>query len=1306
MQLNLSIAGNARVRPILPKLLCLSVAVWLTGGHSRAGESGLLFHLPFEGNLTAEIANGKSEGEVRKSGNEQVTFVEGVKGQALLARNTAITFPIRDCFSVSQGSVCFWVKPVDWDPEKPSENWNTFFDAYQQSGAGGDDKIAFWRYPKTMSEGFYNYHSAQGNNLDNFMLKLPDWKQDQWRFFVFTWAKDGTSKLFVDGKRIAVTTRPKERLPVTITKLTIGGGGSAYDEFKVYAFPLGEEEVERQFRSVQLRETIGAQSKWEFPAGPSTVCASPMTGKIALDGKLDEPAWAGCVEVQDMQIAGGGFPADPTSFRIGYTAEALYLGVVVTSKSVKPRMTVRDHDGPVYSDDSTELFVSPQPGGADYYQFVANALGAQYEGLRMDKGWNGVWEVAAARGQGKWALEIAIPFATLGVQPATGKVLGFNLCRNDASAGGEWQTWSHLPAGGYHQPAHFGRLILGDRPLGIENLLIQRNPEGSALINASTTNLTDQSATVSVGLQLKSRAGSFSPMAEVEIGGGKTAPIHLAVPEAFQQVGNVSIGMVVRNGDRLLYLSPGRELPFDSVAVAGDTGKLISLENNKVAFTFNALSGDLVTVTNKVTRTEYRPRQQGAPVFSLDTVMFKTKPLHFSEDDVQVLRPNAGTCQECKVEKGSLLQRHRFPCGVEVEVRVTLPADSEISQWELTLNNTVTSHPSRSVVVHRVAFPLLHGLRVDDSDSKQSLAIPQICGLLVPSPAANLPKMPSYMLSTERGFDRDYLSGRYSPSWLSMTWMDLSGTRGGLYVASHDKDPMYDTRFDASNDQSNGELELAVTRWSYLWPGEKWQPGPCSVGVHSGDWHWSADRYREWFYGTFKPRPLPKWLRECNGWSESGGGRCTYTWNDLPDAVLRGKPFGLTYLQKWCNMTGGDMGYAAFPYPNPYAGSFFEFKRAVDKIHELGGHLGFYHNLTTGDPALGRFAGQARYRQKIPPDVPLPDANPFKGGWLDACKIAPDGGYHAGGGEACYLDGYWWNCWGANGWMDFCFDWMATRWRKQYKLDACYLDSTGPYCCPCFNLKHGHDRPAGQSQLLLDFYKRLAEGTDADYAICQEFVWDRLMVHGTHSLTTFHPGPFSEPALYRYTHPDYPLFCGCINFFGGRADLLDGVLKDPTWPEFLGYVYLYGGRFDHYGVSDALSGPDEQLGPALREEKAVLVLRNTLRDDLNSKTDFRDQIGLSGLPDRFFSRVFVRRDKTATLLTVFDLRQTKDAFSLSLDLKAHGLSQAGGATLITGGAEPQALPAPSVSDGIAKVNVPPFTGKVAAILISTKGGSK
>ena len=240
----------------------------------------------------------------------------------------------------------------------------------------------------------------------------------------------------------------------------------------------------------------------------------------------------------------------------------------------------------------------------------------------------------------------------------------------------------------------------------------------------------------------------------------------------------------------------------------------------------------------------------------------------------------------------------------------------------------------------------------------------------------------------------------------------------------------------------------------------------------------------------------------------------------------------------------------------------------------------------------------------------------------------------------------------------------------------------------CFHPGHGFAKPHGQGQSTLNFYRRMAEGTDPDYGICQEFVWDRFFTHGTHSLTCFAMGEFSEPGLVSLCASTVSGLLRSRQFLFGTRQPLGRCAARGAWPEFLAYVFLYGGRFDHWGPG----GPDpdlprESLAPVEQEEKDLLLLRHAVHEDLNNDL-FPRSDRTRPLPKKVFSRVFVRENRSAVLLTMFDIRAKQEAFSISLDLSQLGLKRATAAEIVHGGGGVEPLPLPTINGAAVTVSIP------------------
>ena len=184
----------------------------------------------------------------------------------------------------------------------------------------------------------------------------------------------------------------------------------------------------------------------------------------AIDGSLADACWAkapvvsGFTRYDKPQLM-----AVQTSFRMGYDATHLYLGVHCDepkAKQLAPSFAGRD-SGEVFHAETIELFLDPRHNHADYYQIAANLAGSLYDSFKSDPSWDSATRVAARVLADGWDLEMAIPWSEIGVDaPKPGMVLGFNVCR-DRYAGGdrEWSNWSQTMAN-FHDPVRFAHLVL------------------------------------------------------------------------------------------------------------------------------------------------------------------------------------------------------------------------------------------------------------------------------------------------------------------------------------------------------------------------------------------------------------------------------------------------------------------------------------------------------------------------------------------------------------------------------------------------------------------------------------------------------------------------------------------------------------------------------------------------------------------------------------------------------------------------------------------------------------------------------
>ncbi|MFA7157930.1 MAG: sugar-binding protein [Kiritimatiellia bacterium] len=195
----------------------------------------------------------------------------------------------------------------------------------------------------------------------------------------------------------------------------------------------------------------------------------------ALDGKLDDPAWQ---QAYAMELAEPAMPLRPaipgtkTTVRFLVGGGKLYIGAECHAASgAALKGEKREHDGPVFEDESLELFIAPDGGAipTNYYHFALNVSGSTTERKILDPAWNTDWQSAASAGKDLWTAEMAIPLGALAGGEAAGHYWRINVCRNMYDAKGSFAQGLVLARPGYHTP----------------NVLVMTGPVGAAALLAS-----------------------------------------------------------------------------------------------------------------------------------------------------------------------------------------------------------------------------------------------------------------------------------------------------------------------------------------------------------------------------------------------------------------------------------------------------------------------------------------------------------------------------------------------------------------------------------------------------------------------------------------------------------------------------------------------------------------------------------------------------------------------------------------------------------------------------------------------------
>lgn len=206
-------------------------------------------------------------------------------------------------------------------------------------------------------------------------------------------------------------------------------------------------------------------------------------GKIVIDGKLDDKAWAGANTVEFL------FPWDyqtgakqKTAARLLWDDEYLYVGYACDDADIVAHFDRRDD--PTYRDDAVEIFINPDPKQLDfYYGLEMNAKATLYDyfyafpklnikrfnmhGVQLAAHLRGTLNQTSDKDQG-WSLEVAIPWSNFEeltkktTAPQPGDVWTANLNRWDGvEPNRRLSLWSDsgLEKAHPHQPARFGQMV-------------------------------------------------------------------------------------------------------------------------------------------------------------------------------------------------------------------------------------------------------------------------------------------------------------------------------------------------------------------------------------------------------------------------------------------------------------------------------------------------------------------------------------------------------------------------------------------------------------------------------------------------------------------------------------------------------------------------------------------------------------------------------------------------------------------------------------------------------------------------------
>ena len=464
-----------------------------------------------------------------------------------------------------------------------------------------------------------------------------------------------------------------------------------------------------------------------------------------------------------------------------------------------------------------------------------------------------------------------------------------------------------------------------------------------------------------------------------------------------------------------------------------------------------------------------------------------------------------------------------------------------------------------------------------------------------------------------------------------MGWLDLSGEKGGVYLATHGQ-KMTGTVL-AAFPAPGPSFDLSLTTEIVVAPGEVLDIPETVLAVHHGDWHASADRYRAWARSWMQPPDVPDWLHRADGWVLMGV-QNGIPFHRIPDVYRSAEWMGIDYLHvqgqgidnMWFDESGTRQVHAlSYLYPSPKFGTPEELRRAVADIHDRSGHVMFYYLYERWTPSHSESDNFGTGRRR---DVPTAYRPPGLDFYYDNALVPRSGGVPPV--EHPFMT-HRIMCLGAPGWQEWMRRWAVDVYAKEYGADGFYWDvmgRNGPF--RCFNERHGHhgqNNWAAGSARVLETVVREGRRLNPDYSCAIEGCSDVLgQWVGFHLMS----GATRTPNVFRYTFPEYL----CVDGFSNTTWKL-------TQPQKARRVFLDGERFDIHGYH--------------QEVKKIIALRKRIKPFIDWPAVFKDTVGLTVSDPRVQARAFLRTDGDNRILAVTMINEEHvEGVTVNVDLTPIG----------------------------------------------------
>ncbi len=179
--------------------------------------------------------------------------------------------------------------------------------------------------------------------------------------------------------------------------------------------------------------------------------ATPATGVIEVDGRLDDDAWdaaRGIGSFVQVDPAAGAPSRAPTAVRLLWDGAGLYVGAEMTEPDARTATRAEGlrRDFTYETSDVFGVLLDGFGDGRFAMAFMTTPDGVQrdllvFDGRDADESWNGIWRLGTARVEGGWTVEMFIPWKTLRYVGSEGWRVNFIREARAIQETSGWSPW-------------------------------------------------------------------------------------------------------------------------------------------------------------------------------------------------------------------------------------------------------------------------------------------------------------------------------------------------------------------------------------------------------------------------------------------------------------------------------------------------------------------------------------------------------------------------------------------------------------------------------------------------------------------------------------------------------------------------------------------------------------------------------------------------------------------------------------------------------------------------------------------------